>query len=431
MKKIIFLELNEVNFQFLEKYIAAGHLPNFSRFFKIHGYEKTSCENVDDHIEPWIQWVSIHTGKSFAEHKIFYLGNSVRSEIPQIWEILEQKCHLKVGAISPINGVNRLKKPAFFIPDPWTQTQSAGSWILKCLSKGISEAVNDNAVRKITVKTKVLLLLGLLFYARCTSLSEYISNFIQIRKEPWKRVFLLDRLLADTLIQLWKKHQPDFCSLFLNGAAHIQHHYMFNSSCYEGNHVNPDWYISPGKDPLLGIYSLYDVILGEILSLHPDIRIMAATGLHQKPYGEITYYYRLRRHDRFLKEAGIKFRKVVPRMSRDFTIEFDSSEDAEAAAISLTALQAEDGTPLFQVDCQHDTLFVTLVYPKFIGKDFHVSDGKRKFLNFEKQVAFVAIKNACHDGIGYFMDTQAQPNESSQVMPVWKIQEKILQAFRE
>ena len=77
-------------------------------------------ERIDE-VEPWIQWVSAHTGLTLAEHGIFRLGDIVSHELPQIWEQLEES-GLRVGAISPMNAKHRLHKPAFFVPDPWTQT---------------------------------------------------------------------------------------------------------------------------------------------------------------------------------------------------------------------------------------------------------------------------------------------------------------------
>ena len=65
-----------------------------------------------------IQWVSVNLGKDFNGHKIFRLGDIINHpEEEQIFEKIEGK-GFKVGAISPMNSENRLKNPAYFIPDP-------------------------------------------------------------------------------------------------------------------------------------------------------------------------------------------------------------------------------------------------------------------------------------------------------------------------
>src|SRR5688500_9437712 len=100
------VELNEINFDYVERYSASGHLPHLTKLIHRHGLSTTVSESTYEHIEPWIQWVSAHTGKTFEEHKIFRLGDIVDSNIDQIWEVLERK-GVSVGAVSPMNAANR------------------------------------------------------------------------------------------------------------------------------------------------------------------------------------------------------------------------------------------------------------------------------------------------------------------------------------
>ncbi|HKR37855.1 MAG TPA: hypothetical protein VJT10_23640, partial [Steroidobacteraceae bacterium] len=100
--RLLLLELNEVNFEFVEAYTRRGELPNFAALFQQHGFTRTTSETSYEQLEPWIQWVTAHTGKSLAEHSVFRLGDIASRDIPQIWELLEER-GLKVGAISPMN----------------------------------------------------------------------------------------------------------------------------------------------------------------------------------------------------------------------------------------------------------------------------------------------------------------------------------------
>ena len=104
----------------------------------------THAEAPYENLEPWIQWPSVHTGLTYEEHKIFRLGDIVHSTAPQLFEILEQH-GVCVGAISAMNADNRLKSPAYFIPDPWTKTPTDGSFYSGLLSKAVAQTVNDNA----------------------------------------------------------------------------------------------------------------------------------------------------------------------------------------------------------------------------------------------------------------------------------------------
>lgn len=63
-------------------------------------------------LEPWIQWVTAHTGLTFEQHNVFRLGDIADKDIPQIWEYLETN-GISVGAVSPMNANNRVSKAVF------------------------------------------------------------------------------------------------------------------------------------------------------------------------------------------------------------------------------------------------------------------------------------------------------------------------------
>ena len=53
-------------------------------------------------LEPWVQWVTVYTGKTFNEHKVFRLGDIVNNpKLSQLFEELETK-EVSVGAVSPL-----------------------------------------------------------------------------------------------------------------------------------------------------------------------------------------------------------------------------------------------------------------------------------------------------------------------------------------
>lgn len=136
-----------------------GKLTNFGKLLK-HGYVTTISESKYDLLEPWIQWTTIQTGKSFDEHQVFRLGDMAdRPDLHQIFEDLE-KSGLSVGAISPFNADNRLASSKFFIPDPWTQTKASGGYIIGRLSRTVSRFVNSNASGKVGPTDIIWLLLG-------------------------------------------------------------------------------------------------------------------------------------------------------------------------------------------------------------------------------------------------------------------------------
>ena len=146
--------------------------------------------------------------------------------------------------------------------------------------------------------------LGLLLYVPISRWFHYVKTIFKV-KNPGAKAVILDSLLADVHMTLWKKHKPDFSNLFLNTGAHIQHHYLFNSKAYQGDLKNPDWYCPDGFDPLIQILKEYDYQLGKLLMLN-NVKLIIATGLHQQPHNHLTFYWRLKEHIKFAEIIGIK-----------------------------------------------------------------------------------------------------------------------------
>lgn len=404
LKKILQIELNEVNFDFVRAYCAQGKLPTLNWLIQTRGLIETTSEDTQEKLEPWIQWVSAHIGLSFAEHGVFRLGDILnRPDLRQIWEVLESNGH-SVGGMTPMNARNACVSPAFFIPDPWTRGPVVGSPLIRRLYHAVSQIVNDNAQARAEKSSLAWLGASLLRFARPENYGLYVSIGALAWRKRWARALLLDLLLADVFIRETHRTGPDFASLFLNAAAHIQHHHMFDSAVYNGPHRNPGWYRET-DDPVLRVYDLYDTLLSQIVRAFPDHRLLIATGLHQVPHPEQIFYWRLRDHAAFLRELGVDFERIEPRMSRDFLVFCEDQAQAAKAEHLLSVVTADDGALLFEVDNRGDSLFVMLRYPGDIPSSLGYKTATQTFTELRAKCAFVAIKNGAHDGIGYLIDT--------------------------
>jgi len=398
--KLILVELNEINFDAVRHYLDKGEkLPGLKVIIE-SGLLSTVAEQEYEHLEPWIQWPSVHTGKKYNEHKVFRLGDFVSSEHVQFFEKVEDAGY-RVGAISPMNATNNLKTPAYFIPDPWTQTPTDGSFLSRSVSSAVSQAVNDNSQSKLTFITVVNL--GLSFFALVSPL-RFISMLryaVSAFGKPWRKALFLDLLLHEIHKTLFRRKKPQFSTLFLNAGAHIQHHYFYNSSFVTSAALeNPSWYIDEKEDPFFEMLKVYDYVVQDLLAMS-DVEIIIATGLSQRPYDQLKFYYRLKDHERFLRDLDIRFLNVVPRMTRDFLITFESEDQAIAAAEKLDKIFVCNRIKLFEeIDNRGKDLFVVLTYPNEILDSTTITYGGRctKLLQY---VTFVAIKNGEHQGKGF------------------------------
>ena len=427
--RLVLFELNEINFDAVNFYIERGvYLPGFKKLIE-KGITNTESETEYENLEPWIQWASVHTGKTFGEHKVFRLGDFVNSSDEQFFEQVE-KAGFSVGAVSPMNASNKLRNPAYFIPDPWTQTPCDNSFFSKSITDAIVQAVNDNSQSKLTYKTIFnlgLAFIGLVKPTRYISMARYALNALG---RPWRKALFLDMLLYEIHKTLFKRKNPDFSTLLLNAGAHIQHHYFFNSSYVDSPELkNPTWYIGKDDDPFLEMLKVYDKILTDLLKL-VNTEIIVATGLSQKPYEKLKFYYRLKDHASFLKKFGVEFTDVMPRMTRDFLVSFNTEEQALKAEQKLSKIFVNNEVRLFEeIDNRGKDIFVVLTYPSEItDKTFISCSGEE--LQLLDLVTFVAIKNGEHQskGFAYFSEgiKKFAPSQGSHVS---KIYNTVLQHF--
>ena len=431
MTGLMLVELNEINFDLVRRYSDNdADLPILTQLMRQD--ECTSLnEDVYEHLEPWIQWPSVHTGKVFDEHRVFRLGDTANYQGTQLFEEIERRGY-SVGNLSAMNAVNRMERPAFFIPDPWTDTPADSSFISRALTQALSQTVNDNTGAKITAQSAVNLALASIALISPNRYFWFVKKLLWAMRKPWRRAMFLDLLLAEYFVGLVKRKKPEFSTLFLNAGAHIQHHYMLSSSVLTDTAFrNPDWYVEEGADPLLEVYQQYDEILGRLMRL-PNMRYIIATGLSQKPYDEPVFYYRLAEHASFLDLLDIAYVSVEPRMTRDFLIRFADNVARDQAVEKLSAL-AIDGVALFgQLDKRPNEVFVTMDYPIEISSDTVLDANEYLGASFRlaEHVNFVAIKNGEHQGKGFvFIDPRLEGAEFKDGDHVARLYDTIMSQF--
>ena len=184
---------------------------------------------------------------------------------------------------------------------------------------------------------------------------------------------------------------------------------------------NPAWYIEEDDDPFLEMLKVYDKMIVDLFKLR-DTEIIFATGLSQKPYDHLKFYYRLSDHALFLKKFGIEFTDVAPRMTRDFLISFDTKDQALKAEQQLAKILVNNDVRLFgEIDNRGKDIFVVLTYPLEITDKTLISHSGNEF-NLNEFVTFVAIKNGEHQskGFAYFSEaiSKFSPSQGSHVSQI-------------
>jgi hypothetical protein len=399
-KRLIFIQLNEVNFDIVSQYIKKypGIFNNLKKI--LDSIIDTTSENKYEYLEPWIQWVSVYTGLKYSEHEVFRLGDISKLKTPQIFELIEE-LGLTVGAISPMNAENRLMSPSYFIPDPWTNTKPSADWLSRAISSAVKQAVNDNSAGKINIKSYLQLLAGFVVYVDIASKLKIIRYILNSLGKNWRKAIVLDIILNKLHLNLHRIRRPNFSSIFFNAGAHIQHHYLFSSKVLNSPFKNPTWYIASEEDPIYDFMQIYDEIIGDYLKLN-EVDIIVATGLSQKICEKPTYYYRLRNAKQFLSLAGIEFKSVVPLMTRDVIVNFSSAEESRAAEVMLNAIYIDDTNEkvFSEVDNRGMSIFLTLDLKNEVTRNTKIRLNGL-YQDLKPLVVFVAIKNGEHQSKGY------------------------------
>ena len=396
-KKLILIELNEINFDLAKKYKEE----NFKSFNIINDNILNTESELEYHnLEPWIQWVSVHTGLSAANHNVFRLGDIVNNKhLEQIFEFLESK-GLKVGCISPMNAINKLNKPTYFIPDPWTDSNSDQSFWSKLITKTLKFMVNNNAQNKFSIKAYLYLMLIFFRFAHFKHYATYFKLIFKSLRGKWNKALVLDLLMHDIHMCFLLKKDPDFSTIFFNAGAHIQHHYLFTSKFVNQDKSNQfESYKETKIDAIKDMLIVYNMILDDYLK-NKSYEIIIATGLSQQPYNKEEYYYRLNDHEKFLSLLNVNFDNVLPRMSRDFLIGFKDIETLSETEKLLSSIKVKNGKNLFTIDNRNDTLFVTLSYPDQVDETTSIIFNNKKIKLLE-HISLVAVKNAEHCAKGY------------------------------
>src|SRR5262249_48136687 len=86
INRLILLEFNELCPSLIERFIAAGALPNFERLR--NGAQVFTTATSDEHVQPWVQWVTFHLGVPQVAHKIDNLDEGHLIDRPALWDEL-------------------------------------------------------------------------------------------------------------------------------------------------------------------------------------------------------------------------------------------------------------------------------------------------------------------------------------------------------
>jgi hypothetical protein len=284
-QRLILLEFNELCPHLVDRFIDEGALPNFKRLRDAS--EIFITHTNEELLEPWIQWVTVHTGVPFSEHGIKDLDEAEKVTHNTFWDGLAEE---NVLLMSPMNVKFKRRNQSLFMPDPWAASQ-VPSAELEPFYNFVRAAVNSHArTDRLDIKVAVRALRFLLGHG--LTLSTLAAAFSQLfvekfgrRDAKWRRATILDRLLWDVFAHFWRgSRHPRVGIFFSNATAHYQHKYWshYDPSLFslKPNAAEVETY---GNVIRFG-YQAHDRLIGKAMTLAgTGTSIALCTALSQQP----------------------------------------------------------------------------------------------------------------------------------------------------
>jgi hypothetical protein len=362
-KRLFLIEFNELCPSLLQHFMAQGLLPNFRRFYETSTVATTTVDEEHPNLEPWIQWPSVHSGMTFAEHGIFHLGDGRKFDKKCLAELLSD-AGVRVGVCGSMN-TNYGRLNGYVIPDPWDKEGEAYPQDLARFSRTVARQVQESS------KGSGLSLCELLSFGwflvnnglTGTTTKAILQQLWSERRDPglrWRRACLLDMLQYDVFRSLNRRHDVRFATFFCNSTAHFQHYYWRNMEPSRFDAPPPASDHPSLADAILTGYLGMDQLLGRFLADSPDALLVLCTALSQQPWTETTKCtYRPRSFGDLLAFAGLPTSdvEIKPVMAEQFHVICRDGATADTATDRFRALTF-NGLPLLAVEREGNNLFV-------------------------------------------------------------------------
>jgi len=364
---VILLEFNELTPSLMSRFMREGKLPNFHRLWSQANVYTTDAEETPPALNPWIQWVTVHSGLSFTDHGIFHLGDGHKLRQKCIWDLVSD-AKLRVWVCGSMNVKYDSTLNGALLPDPWTSEPQPYPAELAPYAKFVQKQVQEHTNHDTPISRSDYLKFFHFMATHGLSVSTIREITQQLLRErmgnsSWKRTVILDKLQWDLFRWYYRSLKPHFSTFFLNSTAHFQHKYWRNM---EPEHfkIRPTTNEQNAYEAaILFGYQEMDKLVGGFLELaNGDTTIILCTALSQQPC--LLYedeggkcFYRPKNFADLFSFSGIDSRHTVaPVMSEQFQIHFDDAQTAQKAESLLLALRV-NGRPVMLAERNGASIF--------------------------------------------------------------------------
>lgn len=394
---VVFVEVNEAEKYFLEKYVAQGKLPAFQRMLaggrmvrtKIPGWDAGE-DKAWRAISPWIVWPSVYTGMTPAAHGIIGFGqdtSSIRGRC--VWDVLDA-AQIPVGVFGSLMSYPPRSTGAasYYIPESLADDAECFPEAARPLQEFcVFSARNYSENFSLKAATAVKLLLrtrpsGVKFKTMLRTLGQMPAEVLHGPSSVPERAMLHSYLTVDAWKSLYSQFKPAYTSVHLNHVAYMQHRYWraaeperfqahlsATDQRFFGTVGQREAYERKFSHWIEKSFTYTDQVLGEILDMvDPNTVVLVGTALGQRPFDPVVDIHnpvvRLVKERELFDALGLCDYVVLHQMNPDLTVNFPDEERAAAGARAIEGLYVHAGESLFTVQRRGPQVFIELNMPK-------------------------------------------------------------------
>lgn len=355
--KVLLLELNEITYSIIEPLILRGRLPNFERLMRQGTWCAPDAVERPPNLDPWVTWVTLHTGVHSSKHGSFVLGqdnHTIRAK--RSWDYAVE-AGKSVGVYGSVTSYPPHPVPGFMVPGPFAPTnETYPSYLepIQALNRRYTQVhqrhVEDEGLLATARRAAKLFEVGL----RPSTCARAALQLAGERLNPearWKRVLLQPRINYDFFTALYDRYRPDYATFHSNHCAHLMHHYWraWDDSEFLSRAPEEEKRIY-GKAIEMG-YVLADQMIGGFMERLPSDTVLAvASSMGQQPFVKELYAdgkipVRFKDFKRFLELAGVSgATDLVPTMVPQWNVRVIDPALRERAVERLRAVRAVGAT---------------------------------------------------------------------------------------
>ena len=217
-RKVLLVEINEITWQVVDALVARhgeNYLPNLARLRRQGTWGVQVADERAPHLDPWITWVTAHTGVPREMHGASVLEQDQATiTSPRTWEIAA-RAGLSVGVFGSVGSYPPAQLNGFVVPGPFApgpETYPAALEPIQALNRVYTQVQNRTRRAPGPLELGRLALNLVKLGLRPSTMMAVASHLWKERVNPswrWRRPALQPIINFDFFARQYRAVQPD------------------------------------------------------------------------------------------------------------------------------------------------------------------------------------------------------------------------------